>query len=76
MKENLPFRPLDNSSTTKLSYSLEAQHWSEAQSSNQIRNRTTSVTQIGGLIGAVVTILVSVISIVITGLFWLIKKIF
>lgn len=53
------FRPLDNSSTTRMAYDLEANHWLRALNSAQ--GTTTSIGSSFGFIGALISLLVIVI---------------
>jgi len=76
MSNNLPFRPLDNSSSTRMRYNLEAEHWENAYRSNRVSSRATNITQIGGLISTSITILTAVFAIIFTIVFWLVKRIF
>lgn len=76
MKENLPFRPVDNSSSTRLQYQLEAEHWRRAYRSNSISERGTSTREISGLIGSLVSLIVFATVVICTGIYWVLKKAF
>jgi hypothetical protein len=62
-QNNLPFRPLDNSMSTQMRYDLEAEKWSSAMKSAQIKATSSAGTL--GLIGAIIGFAVSLIIFVI-----------
>lgn len=74
MRQELFFRPLDNSSSTRLKYELEAQHWQRAYQSNNISSRRPTNSGGAGIVGAVITIAVSLAVLICTFLFMILKK--
>lgn len=76
MNQNLPFRNLDNSSSTQMQYRLEAEHWNNAYSSNRINKRTTNISEVFGLVACIVRILLTVLTIVLSMLFWVLNRFF
>lgn len=60
MNQNLPFRPLDNSSTTRLSYKREAELWSDAYRSQNLKSQHLNNSEAFKLIGVIFTIIISI----------------
>lgn len=73
MQNQLPFRPTDNSSSTRLKYELEAEHWMRANKSVNLRNRKPDFQQSVGIVGAIITILVSALILICTFCWWILK---
>ena len=73
-RQNYQWRPNDNSSTTRLRYDLEAEHWTRAFKSAQKRSKPTSYAHDLSVIGAVVTILVSLLTLIVISIIDVVKR--
>lgn len=69
--DRLPFRPLDNSSTTRMGYNLEVQHWLTSVKSAQAS--TTSGLSAFGIIGFFIAITVQLILMAIVAILMLVE---
>ena len=74
MKKNLPFHPLDNSSSTRMKYDLEAAHWARAYDSYKTNNTKPDYSGVAGLIGSVLIGVGCILFAICTFLVWGIKK--
>ena len=76
MQNNLPFRPHDNNITTQMKYDLEAKHWGQAFESGRIRNKSFYAGEESGILTAVITIVISLATITVVSIGWVLKRIF
>ncbi|RZJ36389.1 MAG: hypothetical protein EOO51_01245 [Flavobacterium sp.] len=76
MQNNLPFRPHDNNITTQMKYDLEARHWNQAFEYERIRNQSFNVGRESGIVLAIVTIVISLATILVVAMGWVLKRIF
>lgn len=76
MQNQLPFRPHDNNITTQMKYDLEAAHWERAFKAERISNRSLTGVEVGGIGGAVITIVISLATITVVAIGWVIKRMF
>lgn len=62
-RQNYQWRPNDNSSTTRLRYDLEAEHWlrSIKSASNKTSSAISSFGTIGLLIGLVINLIIIIV---------------
>lgn len=67
------FKPNDYSSTNRLRYDLEVEHYMRSIRSSEISNSTVSFGEATGTIGAILTLLISLIVLVITSVIELVK---
>jgi hypothetical protein len=75
-RQNYMWRPNDNSSTTKLRYDLEAEHWYTAFKNAESKNKPTDWGATFGIIGMVITLVFNIIWMLLYGLKKLITWIF
>ena len=71
-RQDYLWRPNDNSSTTRLRYDLEAEHWYKSFKSAERKHKTSSIREDLSVIGIVLQLVFSLLWIV----FLLIKKTF
>jgi|DEB0MinimDraft_12_1074336.scaffolds.fasta_scaffold00020_18 hypothetical protein len=71
-RQNYQWRPNDNSVTTKMRYSLEAEHWLSAIKSNSAKS-TASLSETFGTIGLLFSLFINLIMIVVLSLTYLFK---
>ncbi|GGK38327.1 hypothetical protein GCM10007963_03070 [Lutibacter litoralis] len=62
------WRPNDNSSSTRLKYDLEAEHWTRAFKSAQIKQQSVSIGESLSAIGIVLNLIASLVLLVVFGL--------
>ena len=71
--ENFNWRPNDNSATTNLRYTLEAEKWVNAVSSAQRRAQPRSISGDLAFIGMVIQLILCVVLLIVLGILQLIK---
>lgn len=64
-KENYQWRPNDNSSSTRLKYDLEAEHWTRAFKSAQMKQQSVSFGETLSAIGMVISLIASIILLIV-----------
>ena len=72
-KDNYQWRPNDNSSSTRLKYDLEAEHWTRAFKSAQINNKTTSAGEAFGVVGLCISLIFSLVVLIVISIVDVIK---
>lgn len=72
-RDNYQWRPNDNSSTTRMRYDLEAEHWTRAIKSSQRKQQSVSFGESLSVIGMVISLVVGLIVLLVMGLIDLIK---
>jgi hypothetical protein len=71
-RQNFQWRPNDNSSTTKLRYQLEAEHWVNAIKSTTSKT-TATLSETLGVIGLCISFIINLISLVVLLLTLIVK---
>ena len=64
-RQGYNWRPNDNSSTTLTRYSLEAEHWVNAVESAKRKNRTSSFSNDIAVIGLIISLVFSLLTLVV-----------
>ena len=72
-RQDYQWRPNDNSVRTQLRYDLEAEHWTRAFKSAQMKQQSVSLGESLSIIGMVISLLASVIVLIVVVLVDLIK---
>lgn len=72
-KQDYRWRPNDTSSTTRLRYDLEAEHWARAFKSAQLKQQTSSYGESASIVGMLISLIASVIVLVVMGIVDFIK---
>lgn len=71
--ENYKWRPNDNSSSTRLKYDLEAEHWTRAFKSAQMKQQPVSFGESLSVINMVVKLIASLVLLVVLGIIDFVK---
>ena len=64
-ESNYIWRPNDNSSTTRLRYDLEAEHWYKSFKSAELKHKSSSFSKDLGVIGLFVSLVFSLLTLVV-----------
>ncbi|NNL15910.1 MAG: hypothetical protein HKO81_04630 [Flavobacteriaceae bacterium] len=72
-ERNYIWRPNDSSSTTRLRYDLEAEHWYRSFKNAERKYKPTSISQDLGVIGLFISLISSLIVLIILSLVQFIK---
>lgn len=64
-RQNYQWRPNDNSSSTRMRYDLEAEKWTRAFKSAQMKQQSVSLGDSLSVIGMVISLLASVIVLIV-----------
>ena len=64
-RDNYQWRPNDNSSTTRLRYDLEAEHWVRSFKSAQMKQQSVSVGEFFSVIGMVISLIASIMMLIV-----------
>ena len=73
MRNELPFRRIDNNITTQMRYDMEAAHWEKSHRSLKIAAGNSNPSDMIQLIGAIITVLLSALIIICTFCFQLFR---
>lgn len=71
--QNYLWRPNDNSSTTRIRYDLEAEHWYKSFKSAERKHKPSSINKDLGVIGLFISLVFSLLTLVVLGLIQLVK---
>ncbi|WP_417364464.1 hypothetical protein [Galbibacter sp.] len=72
-RQNYQWRPNDNSSTTRLRYDLEAEHWYKSFKSAERKHKPSSISLNLGVIGLFIQLTFTLLTLVVLGLIQLVK---
>jgi hypothetical protein len=72
-RQNYKWRPNDNSSTTRLRYDLEAEHWYKSFKSAELKHKPTSISASFGVIGLFIQLTFTLLTLLVLGLIQLVK---
>lgn len=72
-RQNYLWRPNDNSSTTRLRYDLEVEHFYKSFKSVESKHKPSSIGTDFGVIGLFISLVFSLLTLVVLGLIQLIK---
>jgi hypothetical protein len=72
-RQDYKWRPNDNSSTTRLRYDLEAEHWYKSFKSAELKNKPSSISADLGVIGIFISLVFSLLTLVVLCLIQLVK---
>lgn len=72
-RQNYQWRPSDNSSTTRLRYDLEAQHWYKSFKIVELKNKPSYISANLGIIGLFIQLTFTLLTLVVLGLIQLVK---
>ena len=67
-RQDFQWRPNDNSSSTNLKYDLEAEHWTRAFKSAQMKQQSSSLGGCLSVVGMVIQLVVSLFALVVLGI--------
>ncbi len=73
-RQNYQWRPNDNSSTTRLRYDLEAEHWYKSFKSAERKHKPSSIGSDLGVIGIFFQLVFSLLILLMLGLIQLVKR--
>jgi len=73
-RQNYQWRPNDNSSTTRLRYDLEAEHWYKSFKSAELKHKPSSIRNDFGVIGIIFNLIFSLVTLMVLGLIQLVKR--